>query len=134
MEEKMSEHPNVTVIKRVEEAALAGDKKALADCFTEDVVFHVRGTLPRVGDHRGVEGLLGVIGSIFELTSGDVKLERVFAIAEDGWAAEWERALLGRDGRTLDTRNAEIWRFEDGRVAEMWLIGAGPVGSESFFE
>jgi hypothetical protein len=83
---------------------------------------------------RFPQGLLGVIGMIMELTSGDVKLERVFAIAEDGWAAEWERALLGRDRRTLDTHNAEIWRFEEGRVAEMWLIGAGPVGSESFFE
>jgi hypothetical protein len=53
----MSEHPNVTVINRMTEAAIAGDKKALASCFTEDMVFHVRGTLPRVGDHRGRRGL-----------------------------------------------------------------------------
>jgi len=36
------------------EAALAGDKMVLAECLTEDMVFHVRGALPRVGDHRGV--------------------------------------------------------------------------------
>lgn len=130
----MREHSNVSVINRMTEAAIAGDKKALAGCFTEDMVFHVRGTLPRVGDHRGVEGFLGVIGTIFELTAGDVKLEQLFAIADGAWAAEWERALFGRNGRTLDTRNSFIYRFEDGRIAEIWMIGAGPGGSESFFE
>lgn len=130
----MSEHPNVAVVNRMTEAALAGDKQALAACFTEDVVFRVRGTLPRVGDHRGVEGFLGVIGTIMDLTAGDVKLEQLFAIADDGWAAEWERALFGRNGQTLDSRNAFVYRFEDGRIAEMWMIGAGPVGGESFFE
>jgi ketosteroid isomerase-like protein len=132
--EKMSEHPNVAVINRMTEGAIVGDKKALAECFTEDMAFHVRGTLPRVGDHRGVEGFLGVIGTILELTDGDVKLEQLFAIADEGWAAEWERALFGRNGRTLDTHNAFIYRFEDGRIAEMWMIGAGSTGSESFFE
>jgi ketosteroid isomerase-like protein len=134
MEETMSEHRNVTVINRMTEAAIAGDKKTLADCFTEDMVFHVRGTLPQVGDHRGVEGFLGVIGTIMELTAGDVKLEQLFAIANDDWAAEWERALLGRSGRTLDTHNSFIYRFEEGRIAEMWMVGAGPAGSESFFQ
>ena len=130
----MSEHPNVTVINRMTEAAIAGDKKVLADCFTEDMAFHVRGTLPRVGDHRGVEGFLGVIGTIMELTAGDVELEQLFAIADEDWAAEWERARFGRNGRTLDQRDAFIYRSEDGRIAEMWMIGAGPPGSESFFE
>ena len=130
----MSEHPNVTVINRMTEAALTGDKKVLAECFSEDMAFHVRGTLPRVGDHRGVEGFLGVIGTIVELTDGDVKLDQLFAIADGGWAAEWERALFGRNGQTLDQRNAFIYRFEDGRIAELWMIGTGPAGSESFFE
>ena len=129
----MGEHPNVSVINRMTEAAVAGDKRALAACFTEDMVFHVRGSLPRVGDHLGVGGFLGVIGTIFELTGGDVKLDQLFAIANDGWAAEWERAVLGRQGRTLDTHNSFIYRFEDGRIAELWMIGAGPAGSESFF-
>jgi ketosteroid isomerase-like protein len=133
-EETMGEHPNVRVINRMTEAAIAGDKKALADCFTEDMALHVRGTLPRVGDHRGVEGFLGVIGTILELTAGDVKLEQLFAIADEGWAAEWERAILGRNGRTLDSHNSFIYRFEDGRIADIWMIGAGPAGSESFFE
>lgn len=130
----MSEHQHVKLINRMTEAALAGDKKVLAECFTEDMSFHVRGTLPKVGDHRGVEGFLGVMGTIVELTKGDVKPDQLFAIADGNWAAEWERALLGRNGKTLDTHNAFIYRFEDGRIAELWLIGAGPEGSQAFFE
>jgi len=129
----MSEHPNVAVINRMTQAAVEGDKEALAACFTEDLVFRVRGTLPKVGDHRGVNGFLGVIGTIMELTGGDVKLDQLFAIADGDWAAEWERATLGRNGRILETNNAFIYRFEDGRIAEMWMIGAGNPGSESFF-
>lgn len=130
----MSEHPNVAVINRMTDAALAGDKEGLAACFTEDMALHVRGTFPWVGDHRGVEGFLRVIGGISELTAGDVKLEQLFVAADDSWAAEWERAHFGRNGQTLDSCDAFIYRFEDGRIAEIWMLGAGPVGSESFFE
>jgi hypothetical protein len=37
-----------------------------------------------VGDHAGVEDLIGAIGAIFEATSGDVKLEQQFFIGTDG--------------------------------------------------
>ena len=129
----MSKHPNVEVVDRMTQAALEGDHEALARCFTEALVFHVRGTLPATGDHRGASGFLSVIGTIMELTNGDVKLEQLCAIGDGDYAVEWERAILGRNGKTLDTRNAFVYRFEDGRIAEMWMIGAGPVGSESFF-
>ena len=55
----MSEHPNVTAVNRMTQAALAGDQKAQAPYFTEDLAFRVRGTLPATGDHRGVSGFLG---------------------------------------------------------------------------
>ena len=46
------------------------------------MTFHVRGPLPRPGDHQGVDGFLGALGAIFELTDGDVKIEQLFCIAE----------------------------------------------------
>ena len=130
----MSEHPNVAVINRMTAAVFENDRDALADVFTEDLVLHVRGPLPRPGDHRGVDGFLEALGAIFELTAGDVKLEQLFCTAEGPWAAEWEHAVLGRDGKTLDTQNAFIYRFEAGRIAEMWMICAAAPGSESFWD
>ena len=129
----MNEHPNVAVVNRMTKAVMDGDRDTLESCFTADMVFHVRGAIPRAGDHVGVEGFLFVIGNIMELTQGDVKLDQLFAVGTDGWAVEWEHAVLGRKGRTLEFDDAFIYRFEGDRIAEMWMLSAAPSGSEAFF-
>jgi ketosteroid isomerase-like protein len=130
----MSEHPNVTAVKRMTQAIVEQDKDALAQIFTDDLVFHLRGPYERAGDHSGVAGLLDAVGSIFEVTNGDVQLEQVFCVGTDGWAAEWENAALGRNGRKLVSNNAFIYRFEGERIAEMWMfLGAAPEKAAPFF-
>lgn len=130
----MSEHANITVINRMTAAVFEKDRNTLEDVFTTDLEFHVRGPLPRPGDHHGVDGFLGALGAIFELTGGDVKIEQLFCTADGPWAAEWENAVLGRNGKTLEAKNAFIYRFDDGRIAEMWMICTAPAGSESFWD
>ncbi len=129
----MNQHQNVKTIDRMTQAALEGDAATLAEIFTEDMLFHVRGTFPGVGDHRGVNGFLNVIGNISEITKGDVKLDQLFAIADGDWAAEWERGVFGRDGKTLEQYDAFIYRFEEGRIAEMWMLSAGKPENAAFF-
>ncbi len=102
----MSEHPNVTVINRMTAAVFENDRDTLADVFTEDMELHVRGPLPRPGDHRGVDGFLEALGATFELTDGDVKIEQLSLLSNGEWATEWEHAAFGRSGRTLDTRKS----------------------------
>lgn len=130
----MSEHPNVKAINRMTAAVFEHDRSTLADVFTENMQFHVRGPLPRPGDHQGVDGFLTALGAIFELTNGDVKIEQLFCSAEGPWATEWEHAVLGRNGKTLEVNNAFVYRFEDRRIAEMWMICAAPNGSETFWD
>lgn len=130
----MSEHPNVNVINQMTQAVFENDRETLVNLFTEDMTFHVRGPLPRPGDHAGVDGFLGALGTVFELTDGDVKIEQLFCVADGRWAAEWEHAVLGRNGRTLETKNAFVYEFEEGRIAELWMICAAPAGSESFWD
>jgi ketosteroid isomerase-like protein len=130
----MSEHPNIEVINRMTKAVFENDRDTLAKLFTDDMTFHVRGPLPRPGDHAGVDGFLGALGAIFELTGGDVKIEQLFCAADDRWATEWEHAVLGRNGRTLETKNVFVYQFEAGRIAELWMICAAPAGTESFWD
>jgi ketosteroid isomerase-like protein len=130
----MSEHPNVTVVNRMTKAVFENDRATLAGLFTEDMAFHVRGPLPRPGNHRGVDGFLEALGAVFELTGGDVKIEQLFCIGEDRWAAEWEHAVFGRNGRTLEAENAFVYQFEGKRIAELWMICAAPAGSETFWD
>ena len=126
-------HPHVKVIEGMTAAAISGDKDTLAKIFTDDMQFHVRGPLPKVGDHDGVGGFTDVIGTIFELTNGDVNIEALLISADDTWATEWEHALFGRNGQQLDTHNAFAYRFEGGRIAEMWMVCTAPAGSEAFW-
>jgi ketosteroid isomerase-like protein len=129
----MSEHPNVTVIDRMTKAVFENDRDTLARIFTDDMAFHIRGSLPGPGDYTGVDGFLGAMGAIFELTGGDVQLEQLFCIADGRWAAEWEHAVFGRNGRSLETKNVFVYGLEEDRIAEMWMICAAPGGSESFW-
>ncbi len=129
----MSDHANTEVINRMTQAVFENDRDTLTEIFTPDLQFHVRGPLPRPGDHTGVDGFLGALGAIFEQTGGDVKIEQLFCLSDGPWAAEWEHAVLGRNGNTLETENAFVYRFDGGRIAEMWMICAAPAGSESFW-
>ena len=118
----MSEHQNVNTVNCMTGAALSGDADELAKVFTPDVKVHLRGALPGAGDYEGPEGFLQVVGGIIERTMGEVKLDQQFCIGDGNWAAEWEHCVLGIDGKEYETMNSFVYRFESGRIAEMWFI------------
>lgn len=129
----MSNHPNVSKVNDMTKAVFAQDHDALAKIFTDDLVFHLRGAHPMAGDHPGLGGFLDVLGSIFEATNGEIELEQKFCVGTDGWVAEWETATLRRKGKTLESRNAFVYRFDGDRIAEMWMfLGALPTDAEAF--
>lgn len=129
----MSISPNVAVVDQMTRAIFGHDRDTLTRLFTDDLAFHVRGALPIAGDYSGVDGLLGAIGRMFELTGGNIKLEQLFCVGTGNFAAEWEHASLTVDGRTLDIHNAFVYRFEGDRIAEMWFLSGAPVDSASFW-
>ena len=132
-----NDHPNVEIVNRMTKAIFDQDHDALAAIFTDDLVFHLRGGgHPMAGDHDGLGGFLEVLGSMFDMTGGRIDLDQQFCVGADGWAAEWEHATLGRsrDDKTLESRNAFVYRFKDDRIAEMWMfLGAMPEHAEAFF-
>jgi ketosteroid isomerase-like protein len=131
-----SDHPNVDTVNRMTKAIFDQDHDALATIFTDNLEFHLRGSHPMAGDHAGLGGLLGVLGSFFEMTDGKIHLDQQCCVGTEGWAFEWEHATLGRarDDETLQSRNAFVYRFEDDRIAEMWMfIGVLPDVAQAFF-
>jgi uncharacterized protein len=131
-----SDHPNVDVVNRMTKAIFDQDHDALATIFTDDLVFHLRGSHPMAGDHSGLGGFLGVLGSVLDMTGGKIHLDQQFCVGADGWAAEWEHAALGRprDDETLESRNAFVYRFQGDRIAEMWMfLGVMAEQAEAFF-
>jgi len=130
----MSKHPSVEVIDRMTKAIFENDRTTLGEVFADDLTFHLRGPLPEPGDYEGVDGFLGAIGRIFERTGGDVKIERLCCLADGAWATEWEHAALGRNGATLEAENAFVYRFEGGRIAEMWMVCTAPAEASAFWD
>jgi ketosteroid isomerase-like protein len=129
-----TDHPNVQTVHAMTDAVFSQDHDALAKLFTDDLVFHFRGPHPMAGDHQGLGGLLTVLGWIFEKTNGQIELDTKLLLGTDGWAAEFERAQLGRNGETVESENAFVYRFEGDRIAEMWMyVGLMPDVAEAFF-
>ena len=89
---------------------------------------------PEPGDYAGVDGFLAMIGGIFERTGGDVKIQQQSCLSDDEWATEWEHAVFGRNGSTLEAQNAFNYRFRDGRIAEMWMVCTTPAMAASFWD
>jgi len=130
----MSEHPNVRTINRMTKAIFDEDRATLGEIFTDDLTFHLRGPDQLAADHQGVDGFLGVVGSWVEATNGNIELTQRLCVGEGEWAAEAEHAELHRNGTTLESDNAFVYRFRDGRIAEMWMyLGALPGPAAAFF-
>jgi hypothetical protein len=129
-----NDHPNVDTVNRLTTAIFEQDHDTLAKIFTDDLVFHLRAPHPMAGDHDGLGGLLASIGWLVDATGGAIDLDQRFCLGTDGWAAEWEHAVLGRNGSTLESDNAFVYRFDGDRIAEMWMfVGALPDRTEAFF-
>lgn len=132
----MSDHQNVHTIKAMTTAVFDQDHDALAKIFTDDLEFHLRGPVPVAGDHQGLGGFLEALGSIFEMTGGQIDLDQKFCVATDRWGAEFEHATLGhpKDSATVESRNSFVYRFDGDRIAEMWMfLGLEPATAEAFF-
>lgn len=130
----MTKHPNVATVNAMTAAVVGQDHGTLAKIFTDDFVLHMRGPVPPAGDHAGVGGMLEAIGSLFELTDGKIDLDQQVCVGVDGWAFEWEHATLGRNSKTLESKDSFVYRFDGDRIAEMWMFfGVLPEVAETFF-
>lgn len=129
-----SDHPNVKTVNDMTSAIVDQNHDALAKIFSDDFVFHLRGPYAMAGDHQGLGGFLDALGSLFEATKGQIEIDQKVCLGADGWATEWEHATLGRNGKSLESDNAFVYRFDGDRIAEMWMfLGALPAAAEAFF-
>ena len=94
----------MTTVNAMTTAIFDQDHDALAKIFTDDLVFHLRGPVPRRATTPASAACSRRIGSLFEMTGGHIDLDQQFCIGTDGWAAELEHATLGRNGNDRSCR------------------------------
>lgn len=113
----MTEHRNITVMKRALAAFASGDAGELAGAFAQDVVWRVPGQSALAGEYRGHAEVFGFFGELMRRSNGTFRIEPVEMFANDGGGVFVDRLTAARDGRTLDIQLVLHVRIEDGQIA-----------------
>lgn len=128
----MPEHPNVQLHRRGHDAFRNGDVETLADLFAEDTVWHWPGNGPLGGVFRGRDEVLKLLAKLGEMT------DTLEFVDEDFLAGETRTVSLShlkatRDGKTLEYDLCEVVRWEDGKVAEEWVMVEDQYAYDAFW-
>ena len=115
------DHPNIALLKRFDPRDMA----AAADLFSDDAVFHYfNPNLPELqGDHVGPDGIRAFFESLAGMSRGTFRIEPVSAtpVGSELVVVQSRNSLtLGKRTVVLDV--VVVWRFAEGRIAEVWDI------------
>jgi uncharacterized protein len=116
------DHAGVAKARAFLDAFGRGDEQAIGDLFTDDVAWHVSGTHPLSGDHRGKEELIAYFAELQRGTGGTYVLRAESLLASDFHTAFFTRTTATREGRTLDVVQAHALTVRsDGLWREYWV-------------
>jgi ketosteroid isomerase-like protein len=116
------EHPNERLIRELYRLLAEGDLSGYFELLTDDVVFHVGGDSLVAGDHAGKEAVLGLGVRILEETAGTFRTVLLGVLANDTFVVTLHRWTAERRGLQIAMDNFNVYRVEDGRVAERWEL------------
>lgn len=116
-----SQHPNLVILSRIDHANIA----ASADVFAEDVVWRFfNPKLPEVhGDYVGLAGIQTFFEKLMARTEGTFEIRPVSATpVGDELVVVTTKNRLTLDDAKIETDVVVVWRFVEGKVAEVWDI------------
>jgi uncharacterized protein len=113
-------HPNEDLIRRGYEAFSTGDMETIASLLSEDVVYHIGGSSQLAGDYRGPQEVIGLFIRIFELSGGTFHIDLDDVLANDVHGVGLYTGHGEHEGRTLESREVNVFRLADGKVTEIW--------------
>ena len=124
-------HPNAQLMKELDEAQLRGDFEAFANGFTDDVVAHIPGKSSLAGEYKGKDQFLGVFQKFSEAVP-DYTFEAHSYLADDEHGVSLQRSTYKRGDETLETNDAFVMHFRDGKVSEFWILTDKPYEADAF--
>jgi uncharacterized protein len=125
-------HPDEEVVLRFARAMVARDVGAIAECFTEDVMFHIPGRNALSGDHRGKQAVLTRLFQAWEEAFGGLRIDVHDVLANDDHVVVLSDRKAARGALTIEMRAASIYHVRDGLIAEAWLMEWDPYRIDEF--
>jgi len=113
-------HSNAGLIEGAYASFAQGDIAALMAIWTDDIVWHVGGSNPFTGDHSGKEDVAGFLGGVVQATGGTLRVELQNAMADDTTGYSLHTSTATKDGEELVAWDILGYRFDNGKVAEIW--------------
>jgi len=123
----MSEHPNATVVREMNEAMFTGDMAGAASRLADDVVWHAIG---RGEPYRGKAELAASMGSVRDF---NITWETHDLLASDDHVIALGTATATHGDRSLIYRTAEIYHVRNGQVSERWAFSDDTKAITDFF-
>ncbi|MFZ4894834.1 nuclear transport factor 2 family protein [Plantibacter sp. Mn2098] len=112
----------------------AGDMGALAATLHPGVVWHQPGAHPLAGDHVGPDAVLGLLGGMMERSAGSLIVATESSIAGGDLVAATVCFTAKRDGRAdLDQHGVDVFRIQDDRIVEVWLMSENQPAEDLFW-
>lgn len=115
------EHPNATLMHKVDEALLAGDFPAFLALHTPDAVMHIPGSGPLSGDHYGRDGIAAVFQQEMSMLDAPPEMVPLDDLGSDDHAGAVLIQRMRRAGRTYEGLQVVVARVRDGQLSEVWF-------------
>ncbi len=116
-------------LERQREMYAGGELGPVAELLAEDVVWHVPGTSPIAGEHRGREAVLGYFVTRRRLAGGEISIVKHGELAGDDVLVQLADGCASFGGQAFSWRTTGIYRVAGGMIAEAWLV---PLEAEAF--
>jgi len=130
---RMFEHPNAALVERLYAAFDSKDAASLGKLIAEHAVWHVPGSCPVSGDHRGHSEIFGYFQKLSDLTEGTFHAELIDVLASDMHAAALAAAKGTRGDRVLEQTYLLFLRIENDRIVEARLFNEDEEAFEAFW-
>ncbi len=118
---KLSLDQKIQTVRDAFDAFKRGDMKALSDAWTDDFVWHTRGSVFG-GDFKGKEAALGAIAR-YPQQFQDIELAFHDILANDKHVVALVNSSSNRGGKTYQDQTVYVFHINDqGKATEAWLI------------
>jgi ketosteroid isomerase-like protein len=108
--------------RRQAEMYAGGPVEPVAELLADDVVWHVPGKSAIAGDHSGKEAVLAYFRLRRRLAASSMRIHPGERLTGEDLVAQLADGSAEIGGETVRWSTVGIYRFENGKVAEAWLI------------
>ena len=114
-------HSNEQVLRKVDEAMLAGDIEGMFSHYADDVAVHIAGDSTLGGDYKGLGELQALFGRFME-ASGEYSFENHAYFADDEHRIILQKGTMNKGGKSQTLDEVFVFNFRKGKISEMWYL------------